>query len=155
MSEQTIGAVLEADHHLIDTHFAAFAASLTTGEPSARDLAAAAEGLRHHIWVEEEFHFPPLRAAGQIGPIMVMLLEHGKLWDLLDAMEAGVAAGEPVAEYWAELEPLLEAHNMKEERILYSSGDELLDASTADAVRRAMSEPMPQGWVCSMAGRSG
>ena len=86
---------------------------------------------------------------------MVMLLEHGKLWDLLDAMEAGLAAGESVADHWAELEPLLEAHNMKEERILYPSGDSLLDAATVDVIRRAMSEPMPQGWVCEMAGRSG
>lgn len=149
----TIGATLEADHHRIDGHLAAFAASLEAGDPNLDELRAGAEGLRHHIWVEEEEHFPPLREAGLVGPIMVMLREHGQLWGALDAIEAGVAAGEGVAERWASLIALLEAHNMKEERILYPSGDEMLDSHAIGRVRAALAAARPADWVCEMAGR--
>lgn len=151
----SIGTTLEHDHHRIDAHFAAFAASLQTGAPALDELAAGAEGLRHHIWVEEEVHFPPLRAAGLMGPLMVMEREHGQLWDALDAIQAGLATGEDVAERWASFIALLEAHNAKEEQIVYPAGDQVLDEGAVDDVRDALATAMPAGWVCAMAGRVG
>lgn len=148
----TIGAELEHDHERIDAHFAAFGASLAAGPPDAAALAAGAEGLRHHIWVEEEEHFPPLREGALTMPIMVMLREHGQLWDALDAIEAGVGAGEDVGEAWAGFIALLEAHNMKEERIVYPAGDEMLAVETTERVRRALASERPADWVCEMAG---
>ena len=154
MSEQTVGQVLEDDHHVIDAHFATFAASLEAEEPDAAALKAGAAGLRHHIWVEETMHFPPLRAGGLMGPILVMLREHGQLWDLLRVLEQQGAAGAPAEarQTWAEFAAILEAHNAKEEQIVYPTGDELLSQEASDDVRYALeSETMPDGWVCQMA----
>ncbi|MCD6639948.1 MAG: hemerythrin domain-containing protein [Nocardioides sp.] len=159
MSGQTIGQVLEDDHHRIDRHFAAFAASLAGDGAVAEDeLAAGITALKHHIWVEEELHFPPLRAAGLMGPIMVMLKEHGELWDLLDRLEAQVAEAAAVAEIsatWQVAAALLEAHNAKEEQILYPSGDQVLDTDTAADIQDCLvNETTPEGWVAQMAGRT-
>lgn len=158
MTGQTIGQVLESDHHAIDAQFAAFARSLEGDTVDTASLEAGVRALRHHIWVEEELHFPPLRAGGLMGPIMVMLREHGELWDLLDRLEAQVAAAAPNAEIattWGEAAALLEAHNMKEEQILYPSGDQIIDTDTAADVQDALvNETTPDGWVCQMAGRS-
>ncbi len=163
MTEQTIGQALEHDHHVIDEHLAAFARSLDaassgTSNLDTASLAIAIPALRHHIYVEEEFHFPPLRAGGLMGPLMVMLREHGELWDLLDRLETQVAENAPVAETsrtWQQASALLEAHNLKEEQIVYPSGDQILDAETAAKVRHALDfGQTPEGWVCQMAGRS-
>ena len=93
-----------------------------------------------------------------MGPIMVMLKEHGELWDLLDRLEQQVAASASSAEIaatWTQAATLLEAHNVKEEQILYPSGDKIIDTDTAADVHDALvNEATPEGWVCQMAGRS-
>src|SRR5690606_6189552 len=100
---------------------------------------------------------PALRASGLMAPILVMLREHGQIWDLLDALESGLAEGAPtgvVAETWAELEQVLAEHNLKEERILYPAGDQVLPAEVAEEVLTGLASGItPQGWVCEMAGR--
>ncbi len=158
MSDPTIGQVLEQDHHTIDAQLAAFADALAQGRVDADSLAAGSNALRHHIWVEEELHFPPLRAAGLMGPVLVMLREHGQIWDLLDRADSQVAGGAPVVELqqtWHALADVLTAHNSKEEQILYPSGDEILDEQTAQSVRTALQAGVtPPGWVCEMAGRA-
>jgi len=155
-SSDTLGAILERDHHRIDEHFARFAASLAEGPVDVEALGAGAAGLRHHIYVEEEHHFPPLQRAGLVGPIMVMLREHGQLWDLLDALESRVreqADPETINVTWQDLEHRLADHNRKEEQILYPAGDDVLDAEvTADVLDELRSGDTPPGWVCRMAG---
>ena len=147
-------ACLEADHRAIDDHFAAFGTALSEGRVEADALAAGAAGLRRHIWVEETIHFPPLREAGLFGPVLVMLREHGEIWALLDALDTDVAAGTSaarLAQTFAQLEEALEQHNLKEERILYPAGDQVLDATVAEAARGALSDGlMPADWVCEM-----
>lgn len=156
-SGASVGAVLEQDHREIDQHFAAFARRLEAGRVDAELFAAGATGLRRHIWVEEELHFPPLRAAGLMGPIMVMLREHGEIWDLLDRLDAQLAASAAapdLAATWEEVARVLEAHNLKEERILYPSGDQVIDANTAAQILAALDGELPTGWTCEMSGRS-
>lgn len=154
----TVGAVLEQDHREIDSHFEAFAQALMDGRIEPTHFDAASEGLRHHIWVEEELHFPPLRAAGLLGPVLVMLREHGEIWDLLDRIEAALADGGDLAaarESFTRLAAVLGDHNMKEERILYPAGDAQLDPDTAEAIRSALATgTRPSGWACEMAGRT-
>jgi iron-sulfur cluster repair protein YtfE (RIC family) len=156
-SVETVGAVLERDHHRIDEHFEAFASALREGRVDTAALAAGSGALRHHIYVEETCHFPVLRKAGLLGPIMVMLREHGEIWDLLDALDAGVRDGVPVADLtttWQGLEEIVAAHNMKEERIVYPSGDEMLSADdAAEVLAELASEQTPEGWACEQAGR--
>jgi hypothetical protein len=99
-----------------------------------------------------------LRKAGLLGPIMVMLREHGEIWDLLDALDAGVRDGVPAADLtttWQGLEEIVVAHNMKEERIVYPSGDEMLSADdAAEVLAELASEETPEGWACEQAGRA-
>ena len=160
MTEQTVGQVLEQDHHVIDEYFAVFARSLEaaaneTGALDALALETGVRALRHHIYVEEEFHFPPLRAGGLMGPLMVMLREHGELWGLLDRLQLEVADDAPttdVFQTWGHVSTLLDAHNMKEEQIIYPGGDQILDAATsADVVEALHDGQLPDGWVCQMA----
>lgn len=154
----SVGAALEQDHRRIDEQFEAFARSLTEGTVDAAAFTAGSAALRHHIYVEEEHHFPALRAAGLLGPILVMLREHGQIWDLLDAVESGLREGAPageLADTWHRLEQVLAEHNLKEERILYPAGDQELSDEAAEKVLVTLSSAVtPTGWVCEMAGRA-
>lgn len=156
-TQPTVGGALERDHRVIDQHFAAFSGALDSVRVDAGSFRAGSERLRHHIWVEEELHFPPLRAAGLVGPVLVMLREHGEIWDLLDAIEEGLGAEPDVAslhERWTALEALIDNHNMKEERILYPAGDGQLEEETATAILAALSSgERPADWEPEMAGR--
>jgi regulator of cell morphogenesis and NO signaling len=85
-------------------------------------LKEAMGALRRHIFLEEAFLFPPLREAGLVAPVFVMLREHGEIWDSLDATAAqvgGDAAERTVDERCRTLLGQLERHNSKEEPILY------------------------------------
>ncbi len=153
---ETAGRVLEHDHHRIDDRFAAFAASLPEGWIDAAAFHEAADALRHHIYVEEELHFPALRAAGLLAPVLVMLREHGEIWDLLDLISTALADGDDATARasWPPLAHLLEQHNAKEERILYPAGDQMLPAEVADEVIATLTFGVTTpGWTCQLAGR--
>ena len=151
----TTGHRLEQDHHRIDAGFARFAESLTG---PALDRAAyddAARALRHHIYVEETLHFPLLRAAGLLAPVLVLLREHGEIWDLLEAGTAALDERDHDAArmLWPRLATVLEQHNAKEERILYPAGDQRLSPADADRILDALATAeTPPGWTCEMAG---
>ena len=153
---QTAGQVLEHDHHRIDERFVEFARSLDDGVPDVRAFEEGATALRHHIYVEEELHFPVLREAGLLAPVLVMLREHGAIWDLLDTIAEALGGGEvdAVRNSWPPLEQALSQHNMKEERILYPAGDQALPRDAAESVIGVLnSGSTPAGWVCEMAGK--
>lgn len=150
----TLGAALEREHREIDAGIAAF----TTGEatPGAvESLTRAMDGLRRHIYLEEEFLFPPLRAAGMMAPVFVMLREHGELWATLDAIEAerrDGAASTSLLGRCGELTGQLESHNAKEEPILYAQADGVLTASASADLQAFMDTgQLPEGWVCTKA----
>lgn len=150
-----IGQVLQRDHEAIDEHFESFGRSLAAGPVDVAALEAGVRALRHHIWVEETLHFPPLREGALMGPLLVMVREHGEIWDLMDRLEREVAAGADPEPTWEALMTTLGAHNTKEELIVYPSGDQILTQEAADDVRHALlSEETPKGWVCQLAGRS-
>lgn len=154
-----VSVTLEQDHREIDARFATFGAALGSGTVDEAAFRAGSEGLRQHIWVEEQFHFPPLRSAGIFGPILVMLREHGEIWDLLDGISAALAAGSAAPALvgpFGRLEALLENHNVKEEQILYPAGDAQLDEDVAAQIRQALTDGQrPTDWSCeqSVGGR--
>lgn len=155
----SVGEVLERDHHRIDGYFEAFAKSLREdGQINTEAFATGAAGLGHHIYVEEVLHFPAMKAGGLMGPVLVMLREHGQLWDRMDEiagqLEAGAARSE-IAPVWKALEDGLEAHNDKEEKILYPAGDDLLTDDLGEEILTTLADPnIPEGWTCEMSGRS-
>ena len=151
MDEGTLGAALEHEHREIDEGIAAFSSGQRGGNGSVEPLTRAIAGLRRHIYLEEEFLFPPLRPELAI-PMIVMLREHGELWRTLDELEAKQAEGasdESLRGLCRELLARLASHNGKEEPIFYTRADPGL-AATANAELRAFldSGRMPQGWVC-------
>lgn len=144
-------AVFEREHHAIDSGIGAFADG--SGGRDHDTLAAALHMLRRHIYAEEELMFPPLREAGLVGPVLVMLREHAKMWLLLDALEDLLAAGEidPAAlrGNCAQLFELLQRHNPKEEAILYPQADTLLgEGDVSRLVEFLTSDDLPDGWSC-------
>lgn len=147
---------LESEHHSIDDQLAEFVADLGEGKVSAEHFRAASTELQHHIHVEEELLFPPLKAAGMIPPVLVMLREHGEIWDVLDVIERLLADDQPdvpsLRQQCERLTAQLEAHNMKEERILYPSADSTLSPGDLDAVGQALVDgDLPDGWRAEMA----
>ncbi|MGO4384266.1 hemerythrin domain-containing protein [Specibacter sp. RAF43] len=156
MEQETLGGALEREHRLIDGGIEAYLAGLDAGG-SPKPLATALEGLRRHIYLEEQFLFPPLKAAGLMGPIFVMLREHGGLWDAMDAVESLQAGGADASALRAsatELLAQLDRHNSKEEPILYTQADQILSAAAETELSDFLTTgTTPDGWVCSAASR--
>jgi hemerythrin-like domain-containing protein len=151
---ETLTAALEREHHEIDGGIMAFRDSVALDEPRTEELSRAVAALRRHIYLEEKFLFPPLRAAGMLPPVLVMLREHGEIWRVLDALEAVDVATSPDAarERCDELLTLLTEHNAKEEPIIYPQGDHVLSEEAKQELHAFIdSGQMPEGWVCAQA----
>lgn len=153
VDDTTLTAALEREHHEIDAGLEAFAAGEEAGDPRPGELRRAASALRRHIYLEEEFLFPPLRAAGVMAPVLVMLREHGEIWRTLDELEREVdEQGGAATDRCRELLGQLERHNAKEEPIIYPEGDARLDDAAKQELHTFIEGgTMPEGWVCTMA----
>jgi regulator of cell morphogenesis and NO signaling len=152
METETPAAALEREHREIDKAVAAFLRD-PAEEQHRSGLKSAMHELRHHIYLEEEFLFPAMRATLAI-PTLVMLREHGELWTTMDALDAALAAGDDasVLELSRDLLGRLDRHNSKEEPIFYTQADSVL-AESASAELQALldSGRMPDGWMCERA----
>ncbi|WP_207346241.1 hemerythrin domain-containing protein [Arthrobacter sp. E3] len=156
MESMTLGQALELEHRAIDGGIEAYIASLSgAATANAEPLLSALSGLRRHIYLEEEFLFPPLKAAGLMGPIFVMLREHGQLWRQMDTVEEQLADGADAAAMrndCTNLLSLLDDHNSKEEPIIYTQADEILGTSASSELLAFLETgTTPEGWVCSAA----
>ena len=151
----TLSVALEREHRLVDGGIEAFAGAAEVTETQRAGLTRAVTLLRRHIYLEEEFLFPPLRDAGFVAPIFVMLREHGELWRTMDSIEralAGETADVAVPGECKWLLAQLEKHNSKEEPILYPHADKVLGAPASAKLRMFLeSGRMPDGWECARA----
>ena len=162
----SIGELLTREHHEIDAGIETFVANAGNGDWPANatgnwtlPLLGAMTALRRHIYLEERFLFPPIRATGLLLPIMVMLREHGELWRVMDQLREALDGGtddpcqrnELVTRCRAMLE-LLEAHNSKEEPIIYTRAEvDLPKAARGELAHFLRSGRTPPGWVCERA----
>lgn len=154
MEHKTLGAALEAEHRDIDGGIEAFLAQPADGIGTSGILQRSLTGLRRHIYLEEEFLFPPLKTAGLMGPIFVMEREHGALWNFMDRLDELISEQDSAAarDACAALLELLERHNAMEEKVIYAQADELLNSSAGRALSEFMeSGSMPAGWVANSA----
>jgi hemerythrin-like domain-containing protein len=155
MSQATLSELLEREHHEIDAGIEEFTAGAASGGSSAEPLMGAIAALRRHIYLEEEFVFPALRAAGMVPSVFVMLREHGEIWTTMAAVEAelaGDALPEAAVATCQRLLEQLKAHNAKEEPIIYPQADAVLDADYQSRLREFVaSGEMPEGWVAERA----
>lgn len=151
-----LSGALAREHRVIDDVIVAVVHGDDAQGRTTDDLVAALGVLRRHIYAEEEIVFPPLRDAGLVGPILVMLREHAEMWQLLDQLDTLIAAGTAdgeVRETCARLLDLLQRHNPKEETILYPQADELLGPIAAAGLRRFLAAgDVPIDWQCHRIG---
>jgi len=152
-----LAEALEREHRDIDGGIEEFTGQLAQGTNDVAPLKRAMAGLRRHIYLEEEFLFPPLREAGMVMPILVMLREHGELWDSMDELDT-VLASESQADASALLEKCrdllatLDRHNSKEEPIIYTQADTVPSAEANAKMQDFLaSGSTPPGWVCAKA----
>ena len=145
---------LEREHREIDRAIETYLATATETQGRSRHLREAMAALRRHIYLEEEFLFPHLRAAGFVAPIFVMLREHGELWQTMESIERelsgeGTGAGAPACN---RLLAQLERHNSKEEPVLYPHADGVLGAQAGSELRTFLENGrMPDAWRCANA----
>ena len=166
MESMTLGQALELEHRAIDGGIESFIESLDGAGPSgpapltSAPLTSALNGLRRHIYLEEQFLFPPLKAAGLMGPLFVMVREHGQLWRqmnviaalLPDGTDADTGAEDTLRGACTELLALLDAHNATEDPIIYTQADDILGTTASnDLLDFLAAGSMPEGWVCSAA----
>lgn len=155
MEVEALSAVLEREHRQVDEGIDAFTSALAEGTADTSPLKRATEALRRHIYLEEGYLFPPLRRAGLMAPIMVMLREHGELWQTMDRLQTELARGvatSPVRELCAELRSQLDRHNSKEEPIIYPQADSMLTSEATDQLQQLLATgQLPEGWVCQQA----
>lgn len=152
MAMGSLGEALEREHQEIDAGLASFAEGLGQGETRTGPLLEAISALRRHIYLEEEMLFPPLRAAGMVAPVFVMVREHGEIWRAMDTLEAVAHAHTSTipTDACSDLAMRLEAHNSKEETILYTQADGVLSGPASSELAAFMeSGKMPEGWVCA------
>jgi regulator of cell morphogenesis and NO signaling len=153
---ETLATALEREHREIDEAIEAFLAS---GEDGGRleSLTQAMQALRRHIFLEEEFLFPPLcdtgplHDAGLAAPVLVMLREHGELWRTMESIERELGEDEAQLSLQARCKLLLaqlDRHNSKEEPILYPHSDSVLGAPASAELKAFLERGrMPEGWV--------
>ena len=154
MTEGTLSAALEAEHRDIDGGIEEYSSGLSHGRTNPEPLLRAIRGLRRHIYLEEEFLFPPLKATLMM-PIFVMLREHGELWNAMDALENLLDSDtdiETLNNACRELLAKLDAHNQKEEPIIYPQADVVLDPEESVKLHEFLdSGTMPENWRCEKA----
>lgn len=146
-----LSRALEHEHREIDEVITSWADGAASGTDARAALGHAVDELRRHIYAEEELLFPALREAGMVGPILVMLREHGEMWPLLDALQDRLAQGdaEELGTSCRRLLALLQQHNPKEELILYPEVDRVVGADAGVDVHGFLDAGrMPAGWTC-------
>jgi hemerythrin-like domain-containing protein len=158
MATMNLPEALTREHREIDAGIETFVAGLDRGVVDPQPLLGAFDALRRHIYLEEEILFPPIRAAGLTMPLMVMLREHGALWELMDALTDLVGASgsggtdladERVLATCRELLAQLDQHNSKEEPIIYPHAEtDLTDEAAAGLAEFLRTGSTPDGWVC-------
>ena len=155
MESELVSTLLEREHVEIDAGIVEYSDGLSRGSADPAPLLRAMEALRRHIYLEEEFVFPPLRMGATMMSVFVMLREHGEIWDVmasLDEMLASDAEPEALRCACEDLLGRLEAHNAKEEPIIYPQADVVLSDDATTRLRQFIAEGrMPDGWRCEKA----
>ena len=155
MTSLTLSAELTREHREIDNAIEAFIEKLDRGSVQAELMTDTLEALRRHIYLEEVFLFPPLREAGIVMPIFVMMREHGQLWHTMGELAELLADGndsQRLRDTCRQLLDQLHQHNSKEEPVIYPNADaDLPPHTSAELTRFIETGRTPEGWVCQQA----
>ncbi|HMV59045.1 MAG TPA: hemerythrin domain-containing protein, partial [Nitrospira sp.] len=143
MSHEKISVTFEQDHDRLDALFTTFQ------QQKRKDMAKAKEafvefkfGLQRHIVWEEDVLFPKWEensGMAEGGPTQVMRTEHRIIGECLEAIHQKVQASNPDSNLEEQrLVDVLKSHNMKEERILYPSIDQVITDQERAELYQAM-----------------
>ena len=144
MSEQkTISAFYEQDHDRLDELFKTFQKMKRSDFAKAKEAFKEFKfGLQRHIVWEEDVLFPlweEKTGMSEGGPTSVMRAEHRQIGQQLEAIHGKVADQNPDSDQEEQaLLDLLGSHNMKEERVLYPTIDQLTSAEERETVFQNM-----------------
>ncbi len=140
MSEtQTISKFFEQDHDRLDELFKTFQRLKRLDFVKAKEAFKDFKfGLQRHIVWEEDLLFPlweEKTGMAEGGPTFVMRKEHRQIGGQLEAIHQKVAEQNPDSDQEEQaLLTLLGSHNMKEERVLYPSIDEVTSREERETV---------------------
>jgi len=153
---RTITDVFEEDHDRLDTLFHSFRESKRQNFPKAHDaFQTFCRGLQRHILWEEELLFPLWEEkTGMVdaGPTVVMRAEHRRIGEQLEAIRRKLAErNSQTDQEEAALLELLGAHNLKEERVLYPSIDQLATPDECRDIFYKMKQ-IPEEWTGACCG---
>jgi regulator of cell morphogenesis and NO signaling len=161
MSEQkTISEFYEQDHDRLDELFKTFQKMKRSDFAKAKEAFKDFKfGLQRHIVWEEDLLFPlweEKTGMSEGGPTFMMRAEHRQIGQQLEAIHQKVADQNPDSDQEEQaLLNLLSSHNMKEERVLYPSIDQVTSAEEREAVFRNMNNVPEEGYkVCCGAERA-
>ncbi|WP_144392745.1 hemerythrin domain-containing protein [Pleionea sediminis] len=128
MSEQFVYSFFQADHQRLDILYKNFKQNLEIDLVAAkRFFKDFKDGLIRHIEWEEDLLFPVFEIKTGMtnrGPTAVMRKEHGIIIFLLEQMHENFNIV-TISQTIGELDSILNAHNQKEERVLYPEMDEI------------------------------
>lgn len=148
MSDDKISLTFEQDHDRLDKLFESF--QQQKRQDFARAKRAFGEfktGLLRHIRWEEDLLFPKWEensGMAEGGPTQIMRSEHRSIRDCMEVIQGEIdREGLDSGGDEQRLLELLKAHNMKEERILYPSMDQVIDEKERAAIYHAMKD-MPE-----------
>jgi iron-sulfur cluster repair protein YtfE (RIC family) len=141
--QHAISAFFEQDHDRLDALFQSFQTL------KRHDVAKAKEafkefkvGLQRHIVWEEDLLFPlweEKTGMSEGGPTFVMRAEHRRIGQYLEAIHDKVMEQNPESDEEEQaLLNILGSHNMKEERVLYPSIDQVTSVEERETVFRSM-----------------
>ena len=140
MSEtQTISKFFEQDHDRLDELFKTFQRLKRSDFAKAKEAFKDFKfGLQRHIVWEEDLLFPlweEKTGMAEGGPTFVMRNEHRQIGEQLEAIHQKVAEQNPDSDQEEQaLLALLGSHNMKEERVLYPSIDQVTSEDERETV---------------------
>lgn len=141
--ENTVSGFFQQDHDRLDALFQAFQTLKRSNFAKAKETFKEFKvGLQRHIVWEEDLLFPlweEKTGMSEGGPTFVMRNEHRLIGQHLEAIHDKVAEQNPDSDQEeAALLNILGSHNMKEERVLYPSIDQVTSEEERKAVFRNM-----------------
>jgi regulator of cell morphogenesis and NO signaling len=146
MSEQkTIREFYEQDHDRLDELFKKFRKLKRSDFAKAKEAFKDFKfGLQRHIVWEEDLLFllwEEKTGMSKGGPTFVMRAEHRQIGEQLEAIHEKVAEQNPDSDQEEEaLLAILSSHNMKEERVLYPSIDQVTTPEECKEVFQKMDQ---------------
>ena len=141
--------LLVEQHRLMEVGFS----GLVDGSGSRQELSEAVYLLRRHIYVEEAFLFPIIEQdQGRWMALAQMKSDHGEMWPHIESAIELLQAKAPLDDLFPAARAmlrLLEVHDQREERAIYSVADRYVANANHPSLESLFAATeIPPGWRC-------